>query len=163
MNLQGRVQALDALAANLTKATSIRDKVKLADRIFEALGECERLVEQFIVSELGTPNGNGVKRTHQTVKVVEGAAPITFHSIEAEKPFKKLTLAAIGKILLKERGVMHGAEIEALAKAGGFKGKAVKFQSYLAVAFKRDGGFENLGKNRWKLKDSASETLASDS
>lgn len=69
------------------------------------------------------------------------------------KPFKDLTLARVGRILLSEHGTMHGSEIERLAKQGGFKSKADRFQSYLAVAFKRDGGFENTGGNNWILND----------
>jgi hypothetical protein len=64
-----------------------------------------------------------------------------------------LTLAQIGEQVLKEHGVLRGLEIERLAKQGGFKGKVKDFQSYMRVAFKRHGGFENLGRNRWKLKE----------
>src|ERR1039457_4238062 len=67
------------------------------------------------------------------------------------KEFKDLTLAQIGKRLLEEHGTLHGSEIEKRAKAGGFKSDSEHFQSYLAVAFKRAGGFENLGKNTWML------------
>jgi hypothetical protein len=44
--------------------------------------------------------------------------------------------------------------IEELARAGGFKGGTNNFQNYLPVALKRDGGFENIGGNTWRLKDS---------
>lgn len=68
--------------------------------------------------------------------------------------FKNLSIAEIGKELLRDGSSMHGSRIEAIAKEGGFKSKSEHFQSYLAVAFKRAGGFENLGGNTWKLNDS---------
>ena len=72
---------------------------------------------------------------------------------KTEKRFRGLTLAQVGKILLSEHEKLHGREIELLAKAGGFKGAANHFQVYLPVAFKRDGGLENIGGNTWKLKE----------
>jgi len=47
---------------------------------------------------------------------------------------------------------MHGKAIEDAAKASGFKSKSEHFQSYLSVALRRDGGFQNIGGNHWKLK-----------
>jgi hypothetical protein len=145
LNLQDQVQALDVLAASLSKATSIRDKVKLADRIFEALGACERLVERFIVTELAGTSGT---------RSLAQAEPIrTTDELTQSKRFRDLTLAEVGRLLLKERGLLHGKEIEKLAREGGYKSGGEHFQSYLATAFKREGDFENIGKNRWKLKD----------
>ncbi|HYL77782.1 MAG TPA: hypothetical protein VEU96_26440 [Bryobacteraceae bacterium] len=82
------------------------------------------------------------------------SATIAIQQRKAEqgKRFKKLTLAQIGKILLAEHGSLHGTKIEELAKAGGFKGGTKHFQNYMPVAFKRDGGFVNVGKNTWTLK-----------
>jgi|ERR1035441_4415111 hypothetical protein len=69
------------------------------------------------------------------------------------KRFRDMTLAEAGRIVLQEHGApMHGSEIERIVKAGGYSGTSEKFQSYLAVAFKRDKGFENTGRNTWKLK-----------
>jgi hypothetical protein len=69
--------------------------------------------------------------------------------------FKGMRLANVGRILLQENGVLHGKEIEVLAKEGGFKSRSEHFQSLLSVAFKRNGGFTNVGGNRWKIADSA--------
>lgn len=77
------------------------------------------------------------------------------HAQQHTKRFKDMKLADIGRILLRERGILHGTDIEKLAKAGGFKGGANHFQNYMPVAFKRDGGFENIGGNKWKLKEPA--------
>ena len=159
MNIQRQVQSLDTLAAALSRAASIREKVKLANSIFETLGECEKLLEQFIASEVGHPNGNKSNTVDASKNPGDQhdlgiTTPRSTHSPTAKK-FKGMSLAEVGRALLMERGVMHGSEIESIAKAGGFSGKAAKFQSYLAVAFKRDGGFENLGKNNWKLRAAA--------
>jgi len=94
-------------------------------------------------------NGNGTKKTTQ---VQAKTAPDS-------RRFKGKGLADVGRILLRENGIMHGKEIEAAAKEGGFKSKSNHFQSYLAVAFKRDGGFVNVGGNRWKLEDGITVTV----
>src|ERR1022692_3836193 len=70
------------------------------------------------------------------------------------KRFKDLTLAEVGRILLEENDVLHGKEIETLAKVGGFLGGTGKFQNYLPVALKRAGGFENIGGNPWRINAS---------
>jgi hypothetical protein len=94
-----------------------------------------------------TPNGAGPKCTEPAPAGT--AARREFHSSQ----FKKLTLAQIGRLLLKEHGRLHGKEIERLARAGGFKSGTKNFQNYMPVAFKRDGGFENIGGNTWRLKE----------
>lgn len=155
MDLQNQVQALEALASNLSKATLIREKVKLADRIFETLSECERLVERFITNELAGTNGN---RPLTRAKLIVGPILTDAEANVQSKRFRKMTLAEIGRILLKERGVLHGKEIEKLAREGGYKSKGEHFQSYLATAFKREGDFENTGRNRWKLREAPAQT-----
>lgn len=149
MNLHIQIQALDESTSALAKATSVREKVRLADRIYGILSECEKLVEHFVVTEIGINNGHGA-RPQKDSKPSEHGSQNQFRS-PAGKEFKDLTLAQIGKRLLEEHGTLHGSEIEKRAKAGGFKSDSEHFQSYLAVAFKRVGGFENLGKNTWKL------------
>ncbi|HMD71613.1 MAG TPA: hypothetical protein VKF41_09745 [Bryobacteraceae bacterium] len=69
------------------------------------------------------------------------------------KPFKNLDLASVGKIILSEHGggPLHGKEIERLAKAGGYEQGGAHWQGYLAIALKRVGGVENVGRNNWKL------------
>jgi len=153
LNLRDQVQALDVLAANLSKATSVREKVRLADRIFETLGECERLVERFVVSELG--GTSGTRSSAQT----QSSIRTTDEHVQSKR-FRDLPLAEVGRVLLKERGLLHGKEIERLAREGGYKSGGEHFQSYLATAFKREGGFENIGKNRWKLKEAKENPTA---
>jgi hypothetical protein len=100
------------------------------------------------------PSGNGVVRnTQKETKRADSQITEQPHVLH-QKRFKDLTLAAIGRVLLGEHETLHGKEIERLAKAGGFKGGAKNFQNYMPVAFKRAGGFENIGGNTWKLKES---------
>ena len=148
MNLHTQIQALDESTSELAKATSIRDKVRLADRIYGILSECEKLVEHFVVTEIGMNNGH--RRSQEEPKPSERRNQNQSRN-PTGKEFKDLTLAQIGKRLLEEHGTLHGSEIEKRAKAAGFKSDSEHFQSYLALAFKRAGGFENLGKNTWML------------
>ncbi len=145
--LRDQIVKLETAADDLSKATSTRDKVKHADRIYEILGECDRLIEQFVVTQIGSTNGR--RGTVPTTQQRPRKYPKT------AKRFTDMKLAEVGKALLKEHGTLHGSKIETLAKAGGFKSKAEHFQSYLSVAFKRDGGFVNTGQNNWKLKEEA--------
>ena len=94
------------------------------------------------------PNGNGAKSEMLPV------APTVTREFRGSA-FRKLTLAEVAKVLLKENGKLHGKEIERLAKAGGFKKGTNNFQNYMPVAFKRDGSFENIGGNTWRLKETA--------
>src|ERR1039457_2201499 len=119
MDLTTQIQALQAMACNLGSATSVREKVKLADHIFEVLSECEKLVEGFIVTELSTTNGSN--RNHQVEKSSAQQTEKPTAPIVTSKRFKGMTLADVGRILLKESAVLHGKEIETLAKGGGFK------------------------------------------
>lgn len=97
-------------------------------------------------------NGNGLSLPFKA----DGAkAAVLTLADPSPRRFKDMKLAEVGRLLIMERGSLHGKEIERLAKAGGFKGGTNNFQNYLPVAFKRDGGFENIGGNTWKLKESA--------
>ena len=149
MNLKTQIRALEESTNALAKAASVRDKVSLADRIYRILAECETLVERFVVTEIGS-NGNRPGAGEEDSTHSEPGSQNQFKK-PTGKEFKDLTLAQIGKKLLEERGMLHGSEIEKRAKAGGFKSDSEHFQSYLAVAFKRAGGVENVGKNRWNL------------
>lgn len=72
------------------------------------------------------------------------------------KRFRDMILAEVARTLILEHGKpLHGKAIERLAKAGGFTGGTNNFQNYLPVALKRDGGFENIGGNTWKLRETA--------
>jgi hypothetical protein len=97
---------------------------------------------------------HGVNGANGTTPIVIDV-PVKLSSAKGAKRFRSLTLAEVGKILLAENGSLHGKKIEELAKAGGFKGGAKNFQNYMPVAFKRDGGFVNIGGNTWKLKEDA--------
>src|SRR5215469_7159451 len=67
-------------------------------------------------------------------------------------PFRVMTLAQAGKSLLREFGQLHGKEIEHKVKEGGYRSKSRHFQQSLLSAFERDGAFENIGGNTWRLK-----------
>jgi hypothetical protein len=95
-------------------------------------------------------NGNG---NHGAGYAPKAAQPDQTTTRSNRTRFRDLILAEVAKILLSETptGILHGAEIERLAKAGGFTGGTQNFQNYLPVALKRAGGFENIGRNRWKI------------
>ena len=57
MNLRTLVAKLEALSNNLEFAQSVRERVRIADRIYEALNEIEQRVETFVVKEIGQSNG----------------------------------------------------------------------------------------------------------
>jgi len=142
MELKTLVAKLEALSTNLEVAQTVRERVRIADRIYEALSEIEQRVETFVVKEIGQPGG---------VETVLKAPSIRI--TPAKGRFRESTIAEGGKILLKEHGVLHGKEIERLLKEDGYRSNSDKFQNTMVVAFRRDGGFENIGGNRWKLKD----------
>jgi hypothetical protein len=92
-------------------------------------------------------NGNGTKHAPTAAGEERAAA-----NDQPKKRFKDLKLGQIAKILLTEHETLHGTKIEQLAKTGGYMGGKTKFQAYLPVALKREGIFENIGKNTWRLK-----------
>ena len=128
-------RATELRGAAITQLLAQREQI---NRDLKTLGHIESAIE----------NGNG-SATHspeitRTGQVVQQARATQF---------KASTLAQIGKLLLAEHGTLHGKDLERLAKAGGFKGGTKNFQNYMPVAFKRAGGFENVGGNRWRLND----------
>src|ERR1035441_5695671 len=141
MDLTPLVQKLGVLSTNLAGTTSIRERVSIADRIFSVLGDIEGQVEQFVVNELGQ---------------VRTAVPSTV-SVSKDR-FRGMTIAEGGRMLLREHGQLHGKEIERLLKEGGLQSRAEHFQSTIFVAFRRDGGFQNIGGNNWRLKEDRTET-----
>jgi hypothetical protein len=145
MALDSNIRAIQVLTENLCSAISVKERVRIAGRIFEAIGQFESDVEDFVVT-----GSDGGKRSQSVSEAAPSPLPPSATSVSHRK-FSEMKLADIGRVLLTERGVLHGKEIEDLAKAGGFKSESENFQSYLAVAFQREGGFENLGKNRWRL------------
>jgi hypothetical protein len=135
----------EAIAAS-KRATELRDAA-----ITQLLAQREQIDRDLqTLGYRASPSGNGAK---SEVLHVEPPATREFRSAQ----FRKLTLAEVAKVLLKEYGKLHGKEIERLAKAGGFKGGKENFQNYMPVAFKRDGGFENVGGNTWRLKEPAKQ------
>jgi hypothetical protein len=146
MNLKTVVAKLEALSNNLEVAQSVRERVRIADRIYEALNEIEQRVETFVVKEIGQSNGslNALRAT---------VVPSSGDSTDAKGRFSEMSIAGAAKILLKEHGVLHGKEIEKLLRSGGYESNSKKFQTTMVVALSRDGGFVNIGKNRWKLKE----------
>src|ERR1035441_8096786 len=136
----------EAIAAS-KKASELRDAA-----IAQLLAQREQIDRNLQILghvALTTPNGNGARDAPTTI--ITKAAQAVQQARTTQ--FKNLTLAKIGRRLLAEHGKLHGKEIERLAKAGGFKGGKENFQNYMPVAFKRDGGFENVGGNTWRLKD----------
>jgi hypothetical protein len=122
-------------AANL-KESEIKKLLRWREQIDQGL-------KSLGYEPIGAPNG------HKTARSSKDAAQPKRPT--GPKPFKELSLANVGKILLRDQGTLHGSDIERLAKDGGFKSESENFQAYLAVAFKRAGGFENIGRNQWKL------------
>lgn len=142
MDLKPVVAKLDVLATNLAAAKTIRDRVRISDRIFETLAEVERQVESFVVTEIGQSN------SHRPVASTRDA-----EEQRSAGRFGGQSLTRAAAILLREHGVLHGKEIERRLKEGGYASSAKKFQTTMRVAFKRHGGFENIGGNRWKLRE----------
>ena len=149
MNLKTLVVKLEALSANLEIASSIRERVRIADRIYDALNEIEQQVERFVVQEIG--------QSFSSVETFKGKAVKSTNGVTQENSgrFEQLSIAEGAKILLREHGVLHGKDIERLLKSGGYTSNSKKFQTTMVVALMRDGGFVNIGKNRWKLKEAA--------
>ncbi len=72
---------------------------------------------------------------------------------EVRTRFRNLNVSDAVRILLEEHSTLHGREIERLIKVGGYKVTGSGFQNYLPVALRRAGGFENTGRNNWRLND----------
>lgn len=130
-------KASELRGAAIEKLLEQREKI---DRDLKTLGY-----------EPASPNGHGPLLNAQKKALAPDSRATEQPHIQHSKRFKDLTLAAIGQVLLSEHAVLHGKEIESFARSGGFQGGTENFQNYLPVAFKRAGGFENIGGNRWKL------------
>jgi hypothetical protein len=130
------------------RANELRDKA--IAQLLAHREQIDRDLQTLGYAAVSAPTGNG-SVGHPTAAIVTGAAQAVQQARTTQ--FKKSTLAQIGKLLLTEHGTLHGKDIERLAKAGGFKGGTKNFQNYMPVAFKRAGGFENIGGNRWRLNN----------
>lgn len=122
------------------KAETLRDEA--IKRLLEQRAEIENHLKA--LGYVAPVNGNGSNGRHDKPE----------QSVHASnKRFKDLKLADVGKMLLKEHQRLHGAEIEKLARDGGFRGSENNFQTYLRIAFSREGGFKKVGRNVWALKE----------
>jgi len=142
---------LEAFVDELATAPHFRARIHMAEHAYDILDEICGEIEKMVTSpSVKDPTEERQMREMPSAHR-EDARPI--------KPlrFKKMTLVQTARALLKDHGQLHGKEIERLAKEGGYRSKAEHFQSTLAVAFKRDGGFENLGENTWRVKPPSTE------
>jgi hypothetical protein len=140
----------EAIAAS-KKANELRDAA--IAQLLAQREQIDRDLQTLGYVPVPAPNSNGAR--HMPTSTVTRAAQVVQQARTTQ--FKNLTLAQIGRLLLREHGKLHGKEIEKLAKAGGFKGGKENFQNYMPVAFKRDGGFQNVGGNTWRLKETAEQ------
>jgi len=140
----------EAIAAS-KKASELRDAA--IARLLAQREQIDRDLQTLGYVESSTPSSNGARPA--PMATITKAAQVVQQARTTQ--FKNLTLAQIGRMLLAEHGKLHGKDIERLARAGGFKGAVKNFQNYMPVAFKRDGGFENVGGNTWKLKEATTE------
>lgn len=95
----------------------------------------------------GTGHVNGHVHTEKTSSTTQSPPRVA----AASQRFRGMPLADAVRIILTEQGTQHGKNIERICLAGGYQTETQKFQNYLAVALKRAGGFENRGRNIWRL------------
>ncbi len=159
MELKEAIHLLDAYADGFLDAPYFRARIHMAGHLYDTLDEIFSEIERLVVK------GYKVSKTQPDESKQLDSMPATVPHRETlsldhrEEPkiarplrFRKVTIAQGTKALLEERGQLHGKEIEKLLKEGGYKSEADHFQSSLAVALGRDGGFENIGGNTWRLK-----------
>lgn len=171
MDLKSLIQQLSAFADGLLAAPHFRARVHYAEHIYDSLGEIEELLPSLVVpdkSEGAVLDGEQVQGSpafpHPTdwTKLQESLAAMERHGPLSPPRFKKMTLVAAAKVLLLEYGQLHGKRIEQLVKAGGYRTRGKHFQNTMTVTFKRDGGFENVGGNTWRLKLPSEEPRVSE-
>ena len=155
MKLQESIRRLETYADGLENAPHFRARIHIAEHLYDFLDEIyqeiERIVKADKLPKNEAENVNSTPTGQREELYLE-------HRDEPKvaKPFRfrKATMAEGARALLRENGQLHGKAIEQLLKEGGYKSEAKHFQSSLAVALGRDGGFENIGENTWKLKSS---------
>lgn len=143
MAIEKAVSKLGVLAKELTGANSVRERVRISHEMFDTLGEVEREIESFVMQEIAHVNGNG-----------SGPKALPAAEVYSSTRFAKSSIAEGTRILLQENHQLHGHEIEKRLRLGGYPTKATKFQPILRNTLNRVGGFENIGGNIWRLKDS---------
>ncbi|MGB9382983.1 hypothetical protein [Candidatus Binatus sp.] len=164
--LRNIVEQLGAHVNELAAAPYFPAQVHMADHIYRTIGELYQELEHFLKTASHQPPPLPRRRTIKEISSKPAALPNRHSEHEHDdqqpelkgQPFKKMTIAEAARVLLKERGVLHGREIEQLLKQGGYPTASEHFQSTMNVAFKRDGGIENIGRNRWRLKPSSSNS-----
>jgi hypothetical protein len=154
--LKDLVEKLGEYCTQMTGAPYFRAQVHMAEHVFDTLSEINLEVEHFLKTA-NQPTGPAVGRSRKV-----SPRPVTTEVVHPEhgeshpklkgQPFRKMTLAEATRELLTEHAVLHGKEIERLVLEGGYRTASKHFQSTMLVAFQRDGGFENVGRNRWRLK-----------
>jgi hypothetical protein len=152
MKLQESIQRLDAYADGLANAPHFRARIHIAEHLYDVLDEIYEEIERIVKADKVAKNeAENVDST--PVAKRDELSPKHRDEPKLIKPlrFRKATMAEGAKVLLEENGQLHGKKIEQLLKDGGYKSEAEHFQSSLAVALRRDGSFENIGGNTWKL------------
>jgi hypothetical protein len=153
MKMKESIQRLDTYAEGFLHAPHFRARVHLAEHLYDVLDEIYEEIERIVVKGEAMPEGES-EEIDPTSIIPREELPLN-HRDEPRiaKPlrFRRTTIAQGARTLLQTHGQLHGKDIEKLLKEGGYKSNAEHFQSSLAVALGRDGGFENIGGNTWKL------------
>jgi len=164
MSLKSLIQQLDAFAESFNSAPHFRARVHFAEHIYDALDDISKELEATIAAPHHERRKRETEsRAHRNLQLVLPED----HRDEPSSPpsparFREKTLVQAARVLLGDHGQLHGKAIEDLLKAGGYETTAEHFQSSMAVAFKRDGGFENVGGNLWRLRAPSPDRKISD-
>jgi hypothetical protein len=143
MELAPLTDKLHELTRNLSRAQTSRERVAIANGIYETIHGIAEWTDWFV----GT---NFTKGNRKSLIIDDQSSQ--GNSTPPEARFRDMSIAAASKLLLTERGMLHGSEIERMLRAGGYETKARRFQNVMRIAFEKDGGFVNIGGNLWKLK-----------
>jgi hypothetical protein len=155
--LKDLVEKLGEYCTQMTGAPYFRAQVHMAEHVFDTLGDINLEVEHFLKSANHPAAGSKAGRPSRvpprpaTTQIVHPEHDEPHLKLKGQ-PFRKMTLAQAARELLAEHAVLHGKDIERLALEGGYRTASKNFQSTMVIAFQRDGGFENVGRNRWRLK-----------
>lgn len=162
MKLKEAIRQLDAYADGFLDAPHFRARVHMAGHLYDTLDDIYSEIERIVVKrERGLDEIRETAQIESDPAAPQLSSPETLPVNHRDEPriakplrFRNRTIAEATRKLLEERGQLHGREIERLLKEGGYESTAEHFQSSLAVALGRDGGFENIGGNTWRLKPS---------
>jgi hypothetical protein len=143
MELTPLTDKLHELAKGLSQAQTSRERVRIANVIYETVHGIEEWMDWFVAANFAKGNRKALVIGDQSSRA---------DSTPPEARFKNMSIAAASKLLLTEHGMLHGSEIERMLRAGGYETKARRFQNVMRIALEKDGGFVNIGGNLWKLK-----------